>query len=92
MTKSDVIRLALEAGATIQQGHRQGVIVYEDDWNLSPLVLYRFAELVAASERERCALIAFAARDGYIDRSNMAAVAAGYIGYAIRALKDEVSE
>ena len=88
MNKADVIRLAQEAGATIRPGHRQGVVVYEDGGNLSPLVLGRFAELVANAERERCALIAFDAREGYLDRSNMAACAADYIGCAIRGLKD----
>ena len=92
MNKAEVIRLAQEAGATIRQGHRLGVVVYENGGDLSPLVLERFAGLVAAAARERCALIAVAARDGYAERSGMMACAADFIVSAIRGLKDEVSE
>lgn len=55
MTRDEVIRKAREAGATIRQGHRQGIVVYEDGGNLSPMVIYRFADLIAAAVRERCA-------------------------------------
>lgn len=89
MTRRDeIIRMAHEAGFTApfrveNQPFRDGRLYRR---------LERFAALVAIAERERCALIAVSARDGYSERSNLMAGAADYIACAIRALKDEVSE
>ena len=55
MTKDDIIRLAHEAGLHIATDH---------DWMPIIALAYaqKFAELVAAAEREACAQIAFNAK------------------------------
>jgi hypothetical protein len=47
MTRDDIIRMAKEAGMKIDSGN------FADDMYVS--VLYRFAHIVAAAEREACA-------------------------------------
>ena len=54
MTKDDVIRMAIEAGAT-----RDHPEMLPNFWTLTNPDLERFANLVAAAEREACAQIAF---------------------------------
>jgi hypothetical protein len=49
MTKEDIIRMALEAGAAYDEG-----LTYFEQSDLQ-----RFANLVAAAEREECAKAAF---------------------------------
>ena len=83
MTKADIIRMAQEAGTTIRQGHRLGVIVYEDGGNLSPMVLERFAALVAAADRERCAKVI----DGILTPSEDASALLRFAAHTIRSLK-----
>lgn len=50
MTRDDIIRMAREAGINVEQGFLLRFAGVEDD-------LERFAELVAAHEREACRLI-----------------------------------
>ena len=49
MTRDDIIRMAREAGATVSSFHGR-FVMYRDD-------IERFAELVAAAEREACAKV-----------------------------------
>jgi len=51
MTREDVIRMAREADIHVYEGN-----TFADDMYIS--VLYRFANVVAAAEREACAQIA----------------------------------
>jgi hypothetical protein len=50
MTKDDIIRMARGAGINVTEGNS-----FSDDMYIS--VLYRFANLVAAAEREACAKV-----------------------------------
>jgi hypothetical protein len=54
MTDSDIIRMAQEAGAT-----RDHPEMLPNFWTLTNPDLKRFANLIAAAEREACAQIAF---------------------------------
>ena len=49
MDRDDIIRMAREAGATVSSFHGR-FVMYRDD-------IERFAELVAAAEREACAKV-----------------------------------
>ena len=49
MTRDDIIKLAAEAGVSIR-GHY-------DETGSTPAELQRFADLVAAAEREKCAKV-----------------------------------
>lgn len=49
MTREDIIRIALEAGGCTPE--------WDDFWELHEDALQRFAALVAAAEREACALL-----------------------------------
>jgi hypothetical protein len=51
MNRDDIIRMAREAGINVTEGNS-----FSDDMYIS--VLYRFANLVAAAEREACAKVA----------------------------------
>ena len=57
MTNEDIIRMAREAGAT-----RDHPEMLPNFWTLTNPDLERFANLVAAAEREACAVIAFNAK------------------------------
>ena len=57
MDKEDIIRMAREAGAT-----REHPEMLPNFWTLTNPDLERFASLVAAAEREACAVIAFNAK------------------------------
>jgi hypothetical protein len=50
MNRDDIIRMAREAGINVTEGNS-----FSDDMYIS--VLYRFANLVAAAEREACAKV-----------------------------------
>lgn len=79
MTRDDIIKLATDAGVSIR-GHY-------DETGSTPAELQRFAELVAATEREECAALCdrFQARDVGMQPAECAA--------AIRAMnKQEQSE
>ena len=52
MNREDIIRMAREAGGYTPER-------YPDEWRLDVDDLERFANLVAAEEREACAVIAF---------------------------------
>ena len=52
MNRDDIIRMAQEAGINVTEGNS-----FSDDMYIS--VLYRFANLVAAAEREACAALCF---------------------------------
>jgi hypothetical protein len=54
MTKDDIIRMAREAGFDPHD--------MSDDFTCNLMDIERFAELVAAAEREACAVIAFNAK------------------------------
>jgi hypothetical protein len=55
MTNDDIIRMAHEAGGYSSKR-------YTDEWRFDDDDLKQFAELIAASEREACAVIAFNAK------------------------------
>ena len=57
MTRDDIIQMAREAGAT-----RDHPKMLPNFWTLTNPDLERFASLVAAAEREACAVIAFNAK------------------------------
>jgi hypothetical protein len=57
MDKDDIIRMAREVGAT--RDHPELLPAF---WTLETTELERFASLVAAAEREACAVIAFNAK------------------------------
>ena len=85
--RDDVMRMAREAGITIGSPPHQFCI---GDF-CSIYSLERFAAVVAAAERERCAKEAAAIRDDYVATgSNKQACAADYIAERIRALKGGV--
>jgi hypothetical protein len=50
LSRVDIIRMAQEAGINVTEGNS-----FSDDMYIS--VLYRFANLVAAAEREACAKV-----------------------------------
>jgi hypothetical protein len=50
VNRDDIIRMAREAGINVTEGNS-----FSDDMYIS--VLYRFANLVAAAEREACAKV-----------------------------------
>ena len=54
MTRDDIIRMAREAGFDPHD--------MSDDFTCNLMDIERFAELVAAAEREACAVIAFNAK------------------------------
>ena len=59
MTKDDIIRMAREAGLYVDE---DGEILEGDGWHTQTIFIERFAEIVAAAEREACAVIAFNAK------------------------------
>ena len=59
MTKDDIIRMAREAGWRVDS---EGEILEGDGWHIQTDIVERFAKLVAAAEREACAVIAFNAK------------------------------
>jgi hypothetical protein len=62
MNKDDIIRMAQEAGLAISDvGAEIGFIWCSEEYPIDEEI-YRFAELVAAKEREACAVIAFNAK------------------------------
>ena len=76
MNREDIIRMAREAGINVTEGNS-----FSDDMYIS--VLYRFANIVAAAEREACAQICDEQMEwGEINKSM--AVAAGNCADLIR--------
>ena len=62
MDKEDIIRMAREAGLAVSAVAPEiGVIWCSEEYPIDEEI-YRFAELVAAAEREACAVIAFNAK------------------------------
>lgn len=59
MTKDDIIRMAQEAGWRVDS---EGDVLEGDGWHIQTDIVERFANLVAAAEREACAVIAFNAK------------------------------
>ena len=59
MTQSDIIRMAQEAGWRVDS---EGDVLEGDGWHIQTDIVERFAELIAAAEREACAVIAFNAK------------------------------
>ena len=59
MNRDDIIRMAREAGFEVDE---EGEILESDKWHTQTIFVERFAALVAAAEREACAVIAFNAR------------------------------
>ena len=59
MTNEDIIRMAREAGWRVDS---EGEILEGDGWHIQTDIVERFAKLVAAAEREACAVIAFNAK------------------------------
>ena len=53
MTSDDIIRMAKEAGFYIDEEANE--ILESDKWHTQTIWVERFAELVAAAEREACA-------------------------------------
>jgi hypothetical protein len=55
MNRDDIIRMAQEAGLEVSDvGHEIGFIWCSEEYPIDEEI-YRFAELVAAAEREECA-------------------------------------
>ena len=54
MTRDDIIRMAREAGLYVDE---DGEILEGDGWHTQTLFIERFANLVAAAEREACAKV-----------------------------------
>jgi len=52
MTRDDIIRLAKESGWRVDS---EGEVLEGDGWHIQTDIVERFAELVAAAERESCA-------------------------------------
>ena len=57
MTREDIIRMAREAGFANVRGGLMDNGEFSDYWDCWPNQLERFAELVAAAEREACAQV-----------------------------------
>jgi len=55
MTRDDIIRMARESGFEVDE---EGEILESDKWHTQTIFVERFAALVAAAEREACAVIA----------------------------------
>jgi hypothetical protein len=63
MTRDDIIRMAREAGWRVDS---EGEVLEGDGWHIQTDIVERFAELVAAAEREECAkVVEQAGIDGY---------------------------
>jgi hypothetical protein len=54
MTRDETIKLAEEAGWRVDS---EGEILEGDGWHIQTDIVERFAELVAAAEREACAKV-----------------------------------
>ena len=54
MNGEDIIRLAKEAGWRVDS---EGEVLEGDGWHIQTDIVERFAELVAAAEREACAKV-----------------------------------
>lgn len=54
MNRDDIIRMAQEAGWRVDS---EGEVLEGDGWHIQTDIVERFAELVAAAEREECAKI-----------------------------------
>ena len=54
MNRDDIIRMAREAGLYVDE---DGEILEGDGWHTQTLFIERFANLVAAAEREACAKV-----------------------------------
>ena len=66
MNREDIIRMARESGFEVDE---EGEILESDKWHTQTIFVERFAALVAAAEREACAVIAFNAKT-YIEAAN----------------------
>jgi hypothetical protein len=62
MTEKEIVRMAREAGWRVDF---EGEILEGDGWHIQTDIVERFAELVAAAEREKCADELFADGWGY---------------------------
>jgi hypothetical protein len=62
MTQEDILRLAKEAGWRVDS---EGEVLEGDGWHIQTDIVERFAELVAAAEREECAQIAHNTYEGF---------------------------
>ena len=66
MNRDDIIRMARESGFEVDE---EGEILESGKWHTQTIFVERFAALVAAAEREACAVIAFNAKT-YIEAAN----------------------
>ena len=71
MTRDDIIRMAKEAGFYIDEEANE--ILESDKWHTQTIWVERFAELVAAAEREACAKVCEEAHWSLDDRNEYAA-------------------
>ena len=73
MTSDDIIRMAKEAGFYIDEEANE--ILESDKWHTQTIWVERFAELVAAAEREACAAIcdAYGMPDGTSETARLLA-------------------
>jgi hypothetical protein len=63
MNRDEIIRMAREAGWRVDS---EGEVLEGDGWHIQTDIVERFAELVAAAEREACAkVVEQAGIDGY---------------------------
>ena len=62
MNRDDIIRMAREAGWRVDS---EGEVLEGDGWHIQTDIVERFAELVAAAEREACAQIAHDTYEGF---------------------------
>ena len=67
MTSDDIIRMAKEAGFYIDEEANE--ILESDKWHTQTIWVERFAELVAAAEREACAALCFRMWNEWLDSS-----------------------
>ena len=56
MTREDIIRMAREAGHAVRNIDGEDEVMDGDNYHIQTELIERFAELVAAAEREACAM------------------------------------
>jgi hypothetical protein len=67
MTQDDIIKWAREAGWRVDS---EGEVLEGDGWHIQTDIVKRFAELVAAAEREACAALCFQIWNKWMDEKD----------------------
>ena len=67
MTQEEIVRFAKESGWRVDS---EGEVLEGDGWHIQTDIVERFAELVAAAEREACAALCFQIWNKWMDEKD----------------------